>query len=250
MDHMNYRERCYKAYGLVMGQIHSYSEEEFEFYLKINKKRYGRFLPVDKTSDILDIACGAGAFLYLLKKEGYVNGHGIDFSKDQLDAAKRMGITNAEEADFFDYLPAHPGKYEMIFANDIIEHLTKDEVLKFLDLIYSALKPGGKAIIGTVNGASLFSARFVYGDFTHEQCFTPASLVQVLRVCSFENVSIYGESPIAHDFKSRIRKTLWEIMKKFIYFYLSIEGGTGRGLRKQNIVLEPRMFAVGRRGEK
>ncbi len=160
-----------------------------------------------------------------------------------------MGITDVEDADFFKYLPMHQGKYEMIFANDIIEHLTKDEVLKFLDLVYGALKPGGNFIIGTVNAASLFGAVTVYGDFTHEQCFTPASLTQVLRVCSFEDVSIYGESPIAHDLRSWIRKILWWIMKKCINVYLSIESGTGRGLWKQNIKLEPRMFAVGRKSK-
>ncbi len=101
---MNYRERC-KAYSFIMDQVHSYSREEFEFYSKICKRRYGSFLPTDKSSHILDIACGAGAFLYFLKKEGYVNSHGIDLSKEQLDVARRMGITDVEEADFFKYLP-------------------------------------------------------------------------------------------------------------------------------------------------
>lgn len=67
-----------------------------------------------------------------------------------------MGITEIEKADLFEYLPRHRGKYDMIIANDIIEHLKKDEVLRFLDLIMNSLRPKGRFFYS--NTMSLFRA--------------------------------------------------------------------------------------------
>ena len=132
----------------------------------------------------------------------------------------------------------------MIIANDIIEHLSKEEILKFLELIYNSLIPGGKVLISTLNTESLFGAATFYIDFTHETGFTPVSLYQIIRTYDFENVTIYGEKPIIYDFKSAIRSVLWWCMKKFLKLFLIIERGTGRGMWKRFYIFEPRIFAV------
>ena len=179
--------------------------------------------------------------------EGYRNISGIDLSKEQLEIAKRMSVEEIEEANLFEYLSKHPEEYEMITANDIIEYLPKDEVLKFLDTICRALQPGGRVLIRTVNASSLFGAATAYADFAHEQGFTPVSLAQVLRVCGFENIAIHRDASLAHDFMSLLRVCLWKITKLFLKSYLTIEAGTGRGLWKQAVILEPRMTAIGRK---
>ena len=241
---MDYRQRCYESYGLQWEQYHSSSPYEFDFYAKIAKKKFRKFLPVKKSAKIVDVACGAGHFLYFLKKEGYTNVRGIDLSKDQLDIARKMGITEVEEKDLFEYLSKCLNEYEMIFANNIIEHLKKDEVFRFLDILYQALKPGGKVFIITDNAHSLFGSAVPYFDFTHEESFTFTSLTQVLRVCGFENIEIYGEGPAIYDFKSLIRCCIWKIIKVILRAYLVIERGTGRGLFKNPQLLEPKMFAL------
>jgi 2-polyprenyl-3-methyl-5-hydroxy-6-metoxy-1,4-benzoquinol methylase len=90
---MNYRQRCYDSYGLHWKQFHSLKPEEYELYSKTANKKLRRFLPHDKSAKILDVACGSGHFLYFLKKEGYTNIHGIDLSDDQLEVARRTGLT-------------------------------------------------------------------------------------------------------------------------------------------------------------
>lgn len=242
---MTYRTRCYNAFvSKHWIYSHALTLEEYDFLEKIYVKKFASFLPYDKNSTIIDVACGAGHFLYFLKKNNYKNIHGIDLSKEQIEYANKIGLTEVEVADLFYYLPQYPEKYDMIIANDIIEHLTKDEILKFLDTLYAALKPGGTILIGTVNAASLFGTAAVYVDFTHEQGFTPISLSQVLRVCNFENVQVHGDGPIAHDIRSFLRVCLWKITKEFLKVYLRVEAGTGRDFWKQEVILEPRMFAV------
>jgi 2-polyprenyl-3-methyl-5-hydroxy-6-metoxy-1,4-benzoquinol methylase len=245
---VTYRTRCYNAFvSKHWIYSHALSREEYDFLEKIYVKKFTTFLPSDKNSAIIDVACGAGHFLYFLKKNKYENIIGIDLSKEQIDCANIMGLTEVEVADLFEYLPKHQDKYDMIIANDIIEHLTKEETLTFLDTLYAALKPGGTVLIGTVNAASLFGAATVYVDFTHEQGFTPISLSQVLRICSYENVQIHGDGPVPHDIRSFLRAWLWKITKVLLRVYLRVETGTGRDLWKQNIVLEPRIFAVAKK---
>lgn len=247
---MDYRKRCYDAYNLQWNQIHTLSKDEFELYAKVAKKRYLPFLPSDKSSQIIDVACGAGHFLYFLKKENYTNIKGIDLSKTQIENARAIGITEVEEANLFEYLPLYPEKYDMIIANDIIEHLTKDEVFKFLDTIHISLKPGGKILISTLNASSFSGNHLLYIDFTHEVSFTITSFIQVLRICGFENVKVYGNSPVVHDFKSLIHSILWNVRKKILGFYHLLEFGTGRGLWKFPVIFEPTMFAIGEKPKK
>ena len=160
-----------------------------------------------------------------------------------------MDINNLKKADIFEYLPNHPEEFDMIIANDIIEHLRKDEVFNFLDIIMAALRPGGKILISAPNAGSLFGSSSTYIDFTHELSFTPESLTQVLRVCGFKDVHIYGDGPVAHDFRSTIRVWLWHFIKGVLKGYLAVERGTGRGLWKHPVILEPRIFAVARKSD-
>lgn len=242
---MDYRQRCYSDYHLLWKQTHTLAKGEFELYSKVAKKKFLPFLPEKKSAKILDVACGSGHFLYFLKKEDYQNIKGIDISKAQLEAAKKMGVSDVELADLFAYLPKHVGAYEMVIANDIIEHLTKDEVFNFLDAIYAALMPGGRVLISAPNASALFGSSAVYIDFTHELGFTPTSLTHVLGLCGFKDIEIHGDGAIAHDLRSLLRAFLWKGIKSILRAYLIVENGTGRGLWKHKTLLEPRMFAIG-----
>ncbi|NTV51534.1 MAG: class I SAM-dependent methyltransferase [Candidatus Firestonebacteria bacterium] len=241
---MDYRERCYGAFvSKHWNFIHVLSREEFDFHAELYAKTYLNHLPADHQAPILDVACGAGHFLYFLKKQGYTNLAGIDISQEQLEIARNMGVTEVQKADMFKFLAKHKGKYALVIANDIVEHLTKNEVIQFLDAILASLRPGGKVIINTENAASLFGSSRVFIDFTHEQGFTPISLSQVLRVCGFEGVRIYPNSPV-HSFSSWVRVRLWKVAEGILRAFLAVECGLGKGLKKRDIILEPRIFAV------
>jgi SAM-dependent methyltransferase len=244
----DYRKRCYQNYVTTLWEIaHSFSKEEYDFLFRVYRKRFKTILPEDKKSRIIDIACGSGHFLYFLQKEGYMNTRGIDFSEEQLAKAQNAGVKHREKADLFEFLPRHAGSFDLITANDIIEHLKKDEVLDFLDLIFYSLAPGGQILISTLNAQSLLGARGIFIDFTHEQGFTPESLTQVMRVCNFEDVAIFGERPIIHDFRSALRAGLWWVLVQILRAYSIIEQGTGRRMMKFYHIFEPRIYAVGRK---
>lgn len=154
-------------------------DEHFEFY-NIN---YGKFLPENKNANILDIGCGAGHFLYFLKKKGYKNILGIDISPEQVAFCKEKNISEEIElADAFEFLKNKINYYDAIISNDVIEHIPKDKIIDFLILINNALKSKGLFFARTPNLGHPLAIYSRYKDFTHEIGFTDKSLYQVLWV--------------------------------------------------------------------
>lgn len=241
----DWREKFYAAYATTASSDeYTWSLKEYEIFAKTNAYVYKAFLPKDKDARILDIACGAGHFLYFLqKKAGYRNAGGIDISKEQIQLAKEAGIENLHLGDYISYLKEYPNTFDTITAHHFIEHLTKNEVMNFLDSIISGLKPDGRIIVSTGNVASLFGATHICADFTHEGGFTPRSMRQVLLAMGFKDVSVRGIPPVPHDFKSRIRIMLWKVMRKMLQLYLGIERG---GLmNSESYIVELNLFGTG-----
>ncbi|MCX6740485.1 MAG: class I SAM-dependent methyltransferase [Candidatus Parcubacteria bacterium] len=152
---------------------------------------YKNFLPEDKKVAILDIGCGLGQFLSWLKEKGYKNFLGIDISEQMLNICKQNVTDKVEEiSSLAEFLRNKNNIYDLVVLNDVIEHLPKNEIITDLEIIYAALKKGGRLLIKTNNLASITGARMRYSDFTHEVGFTEFSLNQVLTVSGFSEVEI------------------------------------------------------------
>lgn len=244
----DYRQRCYNAYVSTKWKYtHSSTKKTYDFYASLMKKRMKHILPASKEAQIIDLACGAGHFLYFLQQEGYSHTQGIDLSTEMLEVAGKMGIVNLKRADMYDFLPGNKDTFDVIIANDVIEHLTKEETIQLLDLVYESLKPGGMVIISTINAMSLFGYGTLQNEFTHVTGYTPMSLTQVLKVCHFHNITTMGEGPVKQDIRSRIRAFLWGFIKMFLRFFITVERGTGRGMWKREIIFDSRFFAIAKK---
>ena len=85
------------------------------------------------------------------------------------------------------------GGYDAVILNDVIEHLTKPEIFRVLDLVYANLNTNGVFLIKTPNMANPFvSAAGRYIAFDHEIGFTEYSMNQVLYATGYENIKIIG----------------------------------------------------------
>ena len=245
---MDYRKRMYDPYVSLRWQPDRLPTiKDYEHYRKIRRHRFMRFLPQDKDARIIDLGCGGGHFLYFLQKEGYSQAQGIDISQEAVDLAERMGVKNIEVGDLFETLPQYKEEFDFIWANQVIEHLKKDEVLGFLDLVYAALKPGGSTLMTTPNAAGLLGARVVFHGFSHETGFTPVSLGHVFVACGFKNVMVYGESPAIHDLLSVLRAVLWKLTKVVAEVIAIMAGVRMYYLWRDKFILEPSIFVVARK---
>ena len=102
---------------------------------------------------MLVISCGPGYFVNMLAEEGYCNVVGIDSFEDKVVHAQRRGL-RCERAGAHEYLSERPAQFDAIVCEQELNHLTKDEMIEFLCLAQSSLRPGGTLIVHGLNGAN------------------------------------------------------------------------------------------------
>jgi len=251
MEKTDYRRRFFEKYiSTQVKYVEKISQKSFDIVARVFQTHISRFLPKDKSANILDVACGAGHLLHFIQNQGYYKAQGIDLGTVQLEIARKMGVENIEQADLVEYLKKYNDHFDLIIAFQILEHFKKDEAVESLDVIYRALKPGGEVLITTPNAASRAGLWITFGDFTHELWFTPRSLSQLLRVCGFSNVEIYGLGPVAYDLRSGIRTILWKGLETIYKVLFIIEQGTGRSIWEAKPIFESFILGVGWKQEK
>jgi 2-polyprenyl-3-methyl-5-hydroxy-6-metoxy-1,4-benzoquinol methylase len=116
---------------------------------------------------VLDIGCGRGEFLELMREAG-VTARGIDLSQESVDLCRHKGL-QAETADLFRYLADLPeGSLDGIFSAQVVEHLPPERLPGMIRLAASRLERGGVLAIETPNPECLaiFASHF-YLDPTH-----------------------------------------------------------------------------------
>jgi 2-polyprenyl-3-methyl-5-hydroxy-6-metoxy-1,4-benzoquinol methylase len=227
MNKLTYRERMesLNAVGLSAKPSESHYRECARQY----RSRWGSWLPADRATAFLDLGCGCGEWLYFLRQQGYENTVGIDVSTVKMDFAKAMGLGNAYKFEAVEFLNQSKNGFDVITAFNFFEHLAKNELLDVMQLIYEALRPGGRVFAITPNGLSPFSGATRYWDFSHEQSFTPASWRQIAASTGFEEVQFEEYGPMAHSLPGAIRASLWFGIRSLIKFVNYVEVGGPRG---------------------
>jgi 2-polyprenyl-3-methyl-5-hydroxy-6-metoxy-1,4-benzoquinol methylase len=196
-----------------------------------------KHVPADKRIHIADLGCGHGALVFCLKAFGYENVEGVDVSSEQVSLAHRLGINEVRQGDLIGYIQNRNSTYDVLFLMDVLEHMTKQEVVDLLGMVRNALKDGGRLIIHVPNAEGIFGMRVRYGDFTHELCFTPQSIQQVLLASGFEDIAVYEDKPLVHGAKSLVRSLLWRLLTLRERLLLLAETGTAGHILSQNMLV-------------
>ncbi len=210
--------------------------DEFKRRAIAYQSHFGALIGSDRDQRVLDIGCGNGSLIWWLQQAGFRSVEGIDISAEQVEEAGRLGVTGVVQADLREFLPERTDTYGAIVMRDLLEHLTRAEILSALEHCYAALVEGGAVIIQVPNAESPFGARIRYSDFTHELAFTSASLSQVLRTVGFDAIRCYGNEPHIHGPASLVRFALWKIVEAIYRSLLFIEVGGRRRVVTQNLI--------------
>ena len=172
-----------------------FSVEDFGFVHKIRSRLEAkrllelcRGLPDD--ARILDVGCGDGFHLNLLKKYGTKSWtlEGIDIDRRAAEMAEKSGLKvhtgSVEELD----LPENA--FDLAFMIQTIEHVEKPE--KVLSAVRKILKPNGKLVVVTDNTDS-FDFKFFKGSYwggyhfpRHWNLFNQKSLAKLAGKTGFE----------------------------------------------------------------
>ena len=227
----DYREIIYARYASqYMTEYLVYDQSRYDREAVSLQARLEHWLPADKDANILDVACGAGQFLYFLNKKGYVNVAGVDVSPEQVEISRNV-CSNVVLTDALAYLTEHKNAFDLITGFDVIEHFHKSELFPILDAMHAALKPGGRLILQTPNAESPWGMKVRYGDLTHELAFEPSVLRRTLAAAGFVSYEARECGPFVHGFKSFIRCGIWQILRQFLKLWnLAEVGNAGSGI--------------------
>ena len=229
----DYRAPLYRAYvSTFKGEPDLTAEPSFLWW---DHKYLPLLSELDRAAPMLEIGCGSGALLAYLGRRGFSHAEGIDISEEQVELARRRRVT-AQCAGAFDYLAEHENEFQVILAVDVLEHFGRDELITLASLVAAALKPGGRLIVQTANGAGLFPHQVIYGDLTHLTIFTPESLAQLLRPAGFRNLAFYETGPIPIRLRGKLDTMLWAAIKQVANTVRTIETGKRQDIWTENFI--------------
>jgi SAM-dependent methyltransferase len=218
------RDRLYEAYASQHAGCGSSGAAAQMIY----RRDIRPALPPPSFGPVVDIGCGQGELVRLMLADGY-DAEGIDISGEQVALARASGVDSVREGDYTGVLVNRPGQIGAVIATDLLEHLTKPEVLDTFDRVALALMPGGAFVARVPNAVSPFGGHVRYGDFTHESWFTARSIRQLAAAAGFGSVTVMPCPPVAHGAMSAARVAAWKLISTFYQFSLAAETGLLRG---------------------
>ena len=150
-------------------------------------------------SDVLDVGCGRGEFLDLLREAG-ITARGLDLNHEMVETARARGL-DVVESDALSYLQGLPaGSLGGLFAAQVVEHLAPDYLLALLDAVADKIRPGGLLVLETINPACWLAFFQSYiRDITHVRPLHPETLQFLARASGFHDVSVEFLSPVAES---------------------------------------------------
>ncbi|HKE85993.1 MAG TPA: class I SAM-dependent methyltransferase [Vicinamibacterales bacterium] len=147
------------------------------------------------TADVLDIGCGRGEFLGLLREQG-VSGRGIDLNDAMVDVCRDQGLeaTKADALSYLQRLPDH--SLGGLFAAQVVEHLEPAYLTHLLEAAFDKLRPGSPIVLETINPACWFAFFESYiRDITHVRPLHPDTLKFLLLASGFNQIDVRYRAP-------------------------------------------------------
>ena len=173
-------------------------EDQFRGSQDDISRRLAEYVPLFAgQTDVLDIGCGRGEFLDLLRAQG-IPARGLDINQAMVEASRARGL-DVSRGDALSYLSGLPdASLGGLFAAQVVEHLPPDYLTQLLEVAGHKLRPGGRIVLETINPACWLAFFESYiRDLSHVRPIHPETLQYLLRVSGFHDVSIAFKSPVA-----------------------------------------------------
>lgn len=152
----------------------------------ITERQRGYVACFTEPGPVLDLGCGRGEFLALLRDAG-IDARGVDADPEMVVRSATHGVP-VECLDALEYLEKQAdGSLGGIFSAQFVEHLVPAEFVRLLRLAREKLRPGGVFVCETVNPHSVRALRMFWLDLTHHQPLYPEALLAWSGLVGFED---------------------------------------------------------------
>jgi 2-polyprenyl-3-methyl-5-hydroxy-6-metoxy-1,4-benzoquinol methylase len=131
-----------------------------------------RLFPSSANAKVLEIGCGMGRLLAMLREQGYSDLIGIDIDASQIDVASREEGIRVHLADAVEFVKRVEGQFDVIYCFDVLEHIDKEKQLTFLRTLSKSLADNGFLVLRIPNALAPIALCYRYEDFTHTVSYT------------------------------------------------------------------------------
>lgn len=160
------------------------------------KKSFQPYLELLKCkNNIIDLGCGRGEVLELLKENG-IHAIGVEQYIPFVEMCRKKGLI-VKESDIIDFLDTlNSDSVDCFFASQVVEHLNIADFIALCEQTYDKLMVGGYFIAETPNPLCLSIYRdSFYIDPTHNRPIHPEFFKFLLEEIGFKHVDvIYTEA--------------------------------------------------------
>ena len=188
---------------MFYGALENMFRGSYESILE-NQKKYMKYidLSVIKKNDIfLDLGCGRGEFLEILRNNG-IHGRGIDMNGSVVQNLQLRGF-DAVQMDIYKYLEQMDDCSVVgVSSFQVIEHLEFEYLKNLVRLAYKKMKEDGTLILETVNPYCIWGLGSYYIDPTHIKLYAADMMKVLLRVEGFRNIKIVYYAPITKELRT------------------------------------------------
>ena len=179
-------------------------EDQFRGSREEIKERQRAFVRYfEGCSNVLDIGCGRGEFLELMRDEG-IGARGVDLDETMVEFCRSRGLA-VELNDAVSYLEQlEDESLDGVFIDQVVEHLEPAYLVGLLELCYRKMKFGYHIVAETVNPLSFVSFANFYIDMTHVRPVHPETLKFLFGAAGFREIEAQFSSPVPDE--ARLRK--------------------------------------------
>jgi SAM-dependent methyltransferase len=149
------------------------------------------------TADVLDVGCGRGEFLDLMRANG-IPARGLDINGAMVEVCRARGL-DAVQGDALSHLTnLEDATLGGLIAVQVVEHLDPDYLVRMLQTAFHKLRPGSAIVLETINPTCWVAFFESYiRDPTHVRPVHPETLQYLLLASGFNRVEIVYRSPVA-----------------------------------------------------
>jgi len=171
--------------------------------------------------NVLEIGFGAGKFLAYGKEKGW-NISGTELNPYLLGEARKNGFAVVERIE-----DIADGSLDFVAAFDVLEHIAPEHLERFLALIKSKLRSGGKFLARFPNGDSPLALRNQNADPTHLNFIGSGKAEYYAKALDFPLCHLSGQAAplfcgdlklFAYRLYSTPLKLLVEIFVRLLFF--------------------------------
>ena len=167
---------------------------------------------VSPDARVLDLGAGYCNFINVVRAK---ERHAVDLFTEMPSYAAPGVQTHVASATDLSFFPED--SFDVVFASNLVEHLSRPECILVLGEVRRVLRKGGKLILMQPNFK--YCASTYFDDYTHIQIFTDASLFDFLEAYGYQVMrSIPRFMPV--NMKSTLRLRL-PFLSQLVRLFLS-----------------------------